>query len=192
MLLTRINKRRGGILIMIWFTADTHFWHENILKHCDRPFENIQQMNAKLIANWNNVVKSNDTIWHLGDFSWGNLYTVQSIYNMLNGIKHIIPGNHDNVNYLKKVFGEKFVHHGRTVIKYEGRRLVADHYAMLRWPGCRRGYKHIFGHSHGTLCHPNVDAIDVGVDLHNYTPINIDQIFNIINGRNTLNSLRGV
>ena len=53
----------------IYFTADTHFNHENILDYCRRPYNNIQEMNEALVENWNKTVKKEDTVYHLGDFS---------------------------------------------------------------------------------------------------------------------------
>jgi len=41
---------------MIYFTADPHFNHSNILKLNNRPFDNIDQMNNKIIQNWNSCV----------------------------------------------------------------------------------------------------------------------------------------
>lgn len=54
----------------VWFTADTHFGHRNILKHCDRPFGSVKEMDEALIAMWNAVVGLNDDVWHLGDFAY--------------------------------------------------------------------------------------------------------------------------
>lgn len=41
----------------IWFTADTHFNHDNIREHCNRPFDNADEMDETLITNWNSLVK---------------------------------------------------------------------------------------------------------------------------------------
>lgn len=53
---------------MIWFTADTHFGHKNIIKYCDRPFDSIENMDQTIIGAINNNVQPNDILWHLGDF----------------------------------------------------------------------------------------------------------------------------
>ena len=45
---------------MIWFTSDTHFGHENVLKFTDRPWETIQQMNSVIVANINARVGMNE------------------------------------------------------------------------------------------------------------------------------------
>lgn len=52
---------------MVYFTADTHFGHENIIKFCDRPFASVEEMDETLIANWNGRVRANDTVFILGD-----------------------------------------------------------------------------------------------------------------------------
>ncbi len=52
---------------MIFFTADTHWGHANIIKFCDRPFVSIEEMNEVLISKWNAKVTGNDTVYILGD-----------------------------------------------------------------------------------------------------------------------------
>lgn len=56
----------------IWFTSDQHFFHGNIIKFCNRPFENIEIMNKVIIDNWNECVGDEDVVFSLGDFVWGN------------------------------------------------------------------------------------------------------------------------
>ena len=46
-----------------YFIADTHFFHEKIIKMCNRPFDNVEEMNRKLIENWNKKVTDDDTIY---------------------------------------------------------------------------------------------------------------------------------
>ena len=52
----------------IFFTADTHFCHKNIIKQEDRPFNSIEEMNETMIKKWNAKVKPTDSIYILGDF----------------------------------------------------------------------------------------------------------------------------
>ena len=47
---------------MIYFIADTHFNHENIIKYCNRLFKNTYEMNEYIIQKWNSVIKKDDTV----------------------------------------------------------------------------------------------------------------------------------
>jgi calcineurin-like phosphoesterase family protein len=80
-----------------FFTADEHYLHENIIKFCNRPFANRDEMKEALIENHNQVVKDGDKVIHLGDFSYrGNWHEVQTILRRLNGNHEFIFGNHDS------------------------------------------------------------------------------------------------
>ncbi|MCB0512609.1 MAG: metallophosphoesterase, partial [Bacteroidetes bacterium] len=85
-----------------WFTSDTHFFHENIIKYCNRPFSSAEEMNEVLIDNWNSVVKPGDIVYHLGDVTMGQKSHGQfsSLWTRLNGRKRLVVGNHDDVKYL--------------------------------------------------------------------------------------------
>ena len=53
------------------FTGDQHFFHENILRLCDRPFNNIIEHNKALIANHNQIAYDDSwEMWLLGDTSY--------------------------------------------------------------------------------------------------------------------------
>lgn len=80
---------------MIYFIADTHFNHPNIIKYCNRPFKNTYEMNEYIIQKWNSVVKKDDTVYHLGDVGFGSLQEVKSLVERLNGTKILLKGNHD-------------------------------------------------------------------------------------------------
>lgn len=56
----------------VWFTSDTHFGHENIIRFCNRPFRNAEEMNAELIRRWRETVPKDGIVFHLGDFAHGS------------------------------------------------------------------------------------------------------------------------
>ena len=86
---------------MIYFTADTHFDHANIIRFCNRPFAAVEEMNETLISNWNRKVHGNDTVYILGDMFFRTT-DPEPILRQLKGKKHLITGNHDS-QWMKKV-----------------------------------------------------------------------------------------
>ncbi len=80
---------------MLWVTGDHHFGHKNIIAYDSRPFDNVRQMDEVMVRRWNEVVKKDDTVYHLGDFALASFEYAQSILARLNGKKILILGNHD-------------------------------------------------------------------------------------------------
>lgn len=78
----------------IFVIADTHFFHENIIKFEKRPLDNVEQ----IINNWNRVVGDDDLVIHLGDVIFGLEKSVKlpTIMAMLRGKKILCRGNHDS------------------------------------------------------------------------------------------------
>jgi len=76
--------------------ADTHFYHENIIRYCDRPFRSVEEMNFVLRKNWNETVSNKDTVIVLGDFALADKEKTMELVDSLNGKKILIMGNHDN------------------------------------------------------------------------------------------------
>ncbi len=155
-----------------WWTSDTHFYHSNIIKYCNRPYKNVEEMNAALIKNWNDRVSCEDTIFHLGDFSFGNEAKAQEILLKLNGHKILIVGNHDKQHL--EIQGWDRIY--RTFEKkIDNTYVVMCHYAMKVWNLSHHGSIQLYGHSHGTLA-GNSQQLDVGVDCWNYAPVSLDEI----------------
>ena len=46
-----------------FYISDLHIGHENILRFDNRPFADVNEMNNKLIENWNARVRSDDTVY---------------------------------------------------------------------------------------------------------------------------------
>jgi calcineurin-like phosphoesterase family protein len=169
-----------------WFTADTHFGHENIIKYTNRPFDSASHMNEILIANWNSVVGPNDPVYHLGDFALSGVEACFSILKRLNGKIHLIKGNHektalacaDRFEWVKD-YHEMYLPDPKG--KGGKQMIVLMHYAMRVWNASHHGAWQLYGHSHGNLPDdPNLLSIDVGVDCHGYTPISFQQIKRIM------------
>ena len=78
-----------------WLISDTHFGHKVICDYENRPFKSVKEMDESLIANWNNTVSKQDTIYVLGDFSFHGADETQNITKRLTGNKILVMGNHD-------------------------------------------------------------------------------------------------
>lgn len=161
---------------MIFFTADHHFAHRNIIQHCDRPFANEGEMTREMIRRWNAVVRRQDTVYHLGDLTLEGWPYAERIIRQLNGTIYFVPGNHDT-RWMKQArkAGYQYWCDQIHVLKTTTPHVVLCHYPMLSWPGRSHGYLHLHGHSHGTLM-PRDGAIDVGVDKWAFTPVSADEV----------------
>lgn len=82
----------------LFFTADLHLGHANIMLHCGRPFATVEEMDAKIIGNWNAVVRPEDTVYVLGDFARGD---AAPYLRRLMGRVVLVRGNHDLPKCLK-------------------------------------------------------------------------------------------
>lgn len=159
-----------------FFTADTHFGHNGIRKFCNRPFSSFENMDKTLIQNWNAVVGPEDTVYHLGDFSFRAERDVSSYLERLNGEVHLIIGNHDDPDLRKDPAPFASVNDLLTV-KVNGKKITLCHYAMRVWPNSHRGTWHLYGHSHGTLPDDATSrSFDIGVDCHNYKPLSFEEV----------------
>lgn len=78
-----------------WFISDTHFGHEKIIEYEDRPFAGVEEMDRLMIQNWNQKIKKDDLVYHLGDFGFHKKDRLRGILSELNGLKILVRGNHD-------------------------------------------------------------------------------------------------
>ena len=172
----------------IFFTSDPHFYHKNIIKYCDRPFDSEYKMNDTLLEKWNDTITDDDIIFMLGDFSMkANAKQIAGIIGKLRGEKHLIIGNHDRNILTNGFIGSQWKSVGDitkiTVVDDEVsggyQPIVMCHYPMLTWDGSHRGSWQLFGHVHGTLDGSNKlspNQMDVGVDSHNFSPISYEEV----------------
>lgn len=177
----------------MYFTSDTHFHHKNICKLANRPFASTEEMNEVLIFNWNSVVGPNDTIYHLGDFSFGIQVEMNNVLSRLNGIKHLILGNHDKgIRHNPKSYAKYFksIQDYLELKNVYNEHFVLSHFAFRVWNKSHRGSINLYGHSHGNLP-PIGRQIDVGVDCKlitdEYRPVHVNEIINYMTNIDIVN-----
>lgn len=171
----------------VWFTSDTHFYHENILRFCNRPFGSIEEMNEELIRRWNETVPEDGIVFHLGDFCLGHPGDWNDILNQLNGQIYLILGNHD-MKYIKQGFMKRFVYVTQQMsIRVGGQAIILNHNPFLCYGGAYRNVWQLFGHVHsGPYSHTGLDIprlqylfprqYDVGVDNNDFRPVSFTEV----------------
>ena len=171
----------------VWFTSDTHFLHENIIRFCNRPFSSIHEMNEELIRRRNETVPEEGVVFHLGDFASGGAKEWNEVMFRLNGKIYLILGNHD-MKQMKQGFMQRFEHVTQQMtIRVGGQSIILNHNPFLTYGGCYRNTWQLFGHVHsGPLSDQGKDLTrlqvlfprqyDVGVDNNDYRPVSFLQV----------------
>lgn len=165
---------RGKTIHLI---GDTHFDHANIIKYCHRPFLGVEEMNRVLVSNWNNLVRPIDTVYFLGDWSFGRksrppIYWIRR----LNGQIISIKGSHDH-------HSEDIRLYNRLELDYQGYRFLLIHNPEEK-PSAWDGWV-IHGHIHNNnvATYPFINGetktINVSVEVTAYMPVSIDFILSL-------------
>ena len=170
----------------VWFTSDLHFWHKNICKYCNRPFETMEEMNQALINNWTSVVKEDDTVFVLGDMGFCGYDKLEPLMSQLNGKKYLIQGNHDSDKIVFRLYEANIIEgyykmHEVTIIGDEecpDQQLTLCHFPMIDWPNKEKGAWMVHGHQHQLPETPSCSVMhwDVGVDKNNLKPVSFEQL----------------
>ncbi len=173
---------------MTYFISDTHFGHRTALLCSGTRFASVEERDEAIIENWNKKVKKNDTVYILGDFIYKSERSPEYYFNILNGKKILIEGNHD-IWWLGKTDASKYF---KEVCKYKEIRLgdrtvTLCHYPMLEWRASRKegskklGYL-IFGHIHNRRdeLYKHLfeigNALNAGVDINGYAPVSFEEL----------------
>lgn len=174
----------------IFFTSDSHAFHRNIagpkVSNWDagfRDFDDEFVMTDAIVKSYNDVVGENDTLYHLGDWSFGGKHRVAEFRNRIKCRNIIlIYGNHDH--HIRKEFRHLFrethelLHRTLYSNKYGTRQFVLCHYSMRIWDKSHHGSLHCFGHSHNSLPEHKPEfgrSMDVGWCGYR-RPLHIDEV----------------
>lgn len=192
--------------VRIFFTADPHFGHGNVISYCNRPYPNSDAMNEDIIKIWNKRVRPQDTVFILGDVIWTTFARGSSYRDFmakLNGNKILVVGNHDKITtYQALNWGYSAVCHSMT-LRICGETVLLSHYPYrlnllarikMFFKNGNIDVKHsdkrpkdeggwlIHGHTHSKerLSPYNKKMIHVGFDV-NYNLVPMHEIETIIN-----------
>ena len=154
----------------IFLIGDCHFGHRNIIKYCNRPFANVEEMTEGLIKNWNSVVGKNDIVYVVGDFALCGKQKIIEIGNRLNGRKRLILGNHDGASIVTyREAGFEFIYNHSIVLD--------DFYIVSHIPmvGISENtpFANIFAHVHDDPTYKDYScrSFCVSAERINYTPV---------------------
>lgn len=167
----------------VFLIGDTHFDHEKMYSFLNwdgtkvRPWDNAREADEAMVDRWNSVVRPDDKVYHLGDFSISKRGIATA--ERLNGIKVLIRGNHDIFRLRDYAPYFKDVRGSHKLDNFVLSHIPIHPDSLARWTkGC------IHGHMHNNLvmrnCNddpePDVRYINVSVERINYTPIAFDDI----------------
>ena len=192
---------------MIFFTADLHLYHDNIIRddfgpHKRTQFVSTQEMNDYIISNWKRKVSNGDTVYVLGDFALGNIKTATETISGLPGKKILLMGNHDvpkikvgqcsrtapqDLNYLKydsSLFEIVYPASQTVDFRYGEYTLLMNHYPPhLHFESLLPHHIFLHAHSHSKKEYNmanmslHIPVYDVGVDSNDFSPISIEELF---------------
>jgi calcineurin-like phosphoesterase family protein len=162
---------------MFYFISDTHFSHSNIIKYTNRPFSSIEEMNKKIIDNWNSKVKKEDTVFFVGDLGMTKSTEApegqkfDAIRPLLIGNIIFINGSHDKNNGCRTPIHKIILNHGGKMLE-----LVHDPKDIDKNINF-----HLCGHWHGKygkfIKKDKHVIVDLSVENWNYTPVCINEIY---------------
>lgn len=155
-----------------YFTADTHFGDEAIMRTFDRPFADVAAMDAAMLAGIEARVGPGDDLWIIGDLadcdSPEGRDGIARLFPRIPGRKHLVRGNHDN-DWTVRELGWASIHDLFELSLPEGR-FVLCHYPLVTWNGVREGAVHLFGHVHLNWKGAG-GQVNVGVDPCGFRPL---------------------
>jgi len=171
-----------------FYISDTHFFHQKIIMHCNRPYRNSNQMNRDLRARWNRVVGQDDLVIHGGDFAWKHsientleLLRKSDIVRKLNGRKILVKGNHDpDASDMLKLGFDDVVPYwqqdGILVYHYPG--AYGHKEAEKNFPSAAYLAADVFlyGHVHNNPHTTPDKGINISAELVGYTPRTLEEL----------------
>lgn len=170
---------------MNYYIGDTHFGHAQCIKHDNRPFDSIEEMDKYIINAWNSRVRHSDNVYIIGDFSFKSRRKPEDYLRKLKGKKYLILGNHDS-DIMKSAVAKSYFEDIDNIMRVydndNGVVLQLCHYPLAEWKGYYKNYYHIYGHLHANVNDAlnymlrQKRALNAGCMLNNYMPVTLSEL----------------
>ena len=166
---------------MDYFTTDPHWEHNRPFIFEERGFTNIVDHDRAILEAINTTVDSiKDTLWILGDVSWGNSLTwlKQIRCSRIN----VIPGNHDRGKLVGRIPSWVHICNLYENIEIEKQKVTLCHFPMLSWEKSHVSSWLLYGHLHGRELPIKGKAFDVCPKKDHIQPYSWEEIKTIMAG----------
>ena len=154
-----------------WIVSDTHFCHDMLVEANLRP-PNADEL---MVKHWNNQVKPEDVVIHLGDTAWPRAYE-QDIFNKLPGKKILVMGNHDRKS------AQWYMEHGfdfvcnQFMLKYGGFDIVFTHMPWINHPYDVNVHGHYHDNFNREIYNKTPWLYCVSMEVLNYQPLSMHRL----------------
>jgi calcineurin-like phosphoesterase family protein len=162
-----------------WLTSDTHFGHLGVCRFLRndgvtklRPWDSPEEMDEEMVQRWNDRVRPNDKVYHLGDVVINR--RALSTLSRLNGDLVLIKGNHDIFRL------EEYTRYFRDIRSYHVMNGLILSHIPLHAESLGRFGTNIHGHLHANRVMNNgvidVRYQNVCVENTDFAPILFDDV----------------
>lgn len=185
----------------IYFSSDLHLGHNREFVVDERGFESVEDHDAAIVNNWNSTVDKSDEVYLLGDLMLGDVENGLRLLKTLNGKIHIVRGNHDTDEKIKRylecenvqeVIDAKFLRYGSITFYLSHFPTLVSHEKLKKM---KNAVVNLYGHTHQKdnfyklNDDPHPYMYHVGLDSHNLYPVMLDSIIEEV--RNEKNNYDG-
>jgi calcineurin-like phosphoesterase family protein len=154
----------------IYVTSDTFFGRN--LAAVNAGFSSVEEMEDRIIDNWNSKIKPTDVVYHLGNFAWDPI-SAESAMIHLNGKICFIGGTYDK--YMPDVSLIKIGRHVLlpSISEIPKIKTVFSHWPLSDWSLKGEGSLHIHG---GVKQEMMKNRFCANIANWNWSPIDFDFI----------------
>ena len=158
--------------------GDNHFFHKNIIKYENRPFDSVESMNEEMIKRWNSVVNNKSKVIIFGDWIFGSKKNIENIAKQLNGHKILILGNHDGYSpaYYYSIGVEEVSNYPIVINNF----IICSHEPL--YVNDNMPYINLYAHVHGNNMYKTIseNSACLSAERWNYTPVSLSKVLEMV------------